>query len=237
MKQLDDLLVVQGHDTTIAQLIHKRASLPELEKRDAAYQRLETIASERSPLAQERENIRVEQTSIEGEVTMLVAKIERENGKLYNGTVTGVKELQALQDEIASLKRHQVKLEDDVIEQMEAAEPIDEALQALAAREEKTNAALTQLLSEIAALEAGIDAELDVERSKRAEAAVGIDPELLQRFETISADTGGVGIAKYSGGVCNGCHMKMSAMEADRLKKAAPDEILTCDSCERILVR
>ena len=50
------------------------------------------------------------------------------------GTVTAAKELQAIQDEIESLRRRQATLEDEILELMEQIEPLDAELAELGAR-------------------------------------------------------------------------------------------------------
>lgn len=237
MSAHDLLLVLQEHDTSIDQLVHKRAALPERDERLQVIEAMAAIDKAVGPVEEQRKAVRFEQERLEHEVSMLEEKIERENGKLYSGDVTGVKELQALQDEIASLKRHQGTLEDSIIEQMEAAEPLDAQLADLAEKRSKAEAKLRDVEQAITVAEAEIDVDLDNERGERTAAADGVSADLLDRYEQARIDLGGIAIARYSGGVCGGCHIKMSAMEADRMKKAPADEIVTCAECDRILVR
>ena len=48
---------------------------------------------------------------------------------------------------------------------------------------------------------------------------------------------GGVAVARLEGGVCGACHMKLSAVENDRIQHEAPDEPVRCEDCGRFLVR
>ena len=68
-------------------------------------------------------------------------------------------------------------------------------------------------------------------------AAAGVPPELLARYEALRAKLGGTGAARVVGGSCGGCHLVLPSMEVDRIKKAPPDAVITCDQCGRILVR
>ena len=74
------------------------------------------------------------------------------------------------------------------------------------------------------------------ESAARTASVAGIDADLLGTYDRIRADTGGVGIARFAGGRCEGCHLALPAMEVDQIKKQAPDVVVTCSSCERILV-
>ena len=44
------------------------------------------------------------------------------------------------------------------------------------------------------------------------------------------------GRRRLVGGSCGGCHLALSVMELDRVRKAAPDAVITCEQCGRILV-
>jgi hypothetical protein len=46
-----------------------------------------------------------------------------------------------------------------------------------------------------------------------------------------------MGAALLRGGRCGGCRLELSGSERSRLKGAAPDEVIRCDECGRILVR
>jgi hypothetical protein len=85
--------------------------------------------------------------------------------------------------------------------------------------------------------ELALDAELAQEIRARAAAASGVRDDLLARYEQLRAKLGGTGAARLVGGSCSGCHLALSAMELDRIRKAPPDLVVTCDQCGRILVR
>jgi predicted nucleic acid-binding Zn-ribbon protein len=46
-----------------------------------------------------------------------------------------------------------------------------------------------------------------------------------------------VGAARVVGSSCGGCHLTLPATELDRIRRAEPDALVTCDQCGRILVR
>jgi len=229
--------LVQEQDTTIDQLEHRIANLPEREQVIELEGELSALAAETATVAEERHELEREQKRLEDEVALLEDKIARENAKLYSGEVTGVKELQALQDEIASLGRRQAQLEDEVIVIMEHAEPVDETLSQHADKKAAIEAKIGEVQKQITIIEAEIGAGLDDARSVRTDLVVDVPDDLLATYASIRDDTGGVGVARFTAGSCEGCHMKLSAMEVDRIKKESNDTIVTCDSCGRLLVR
>lgn len=231
------LLEVQGHDTSVDQLVHKRASLPARQQVADADAKLSALDAEAAGIQKDRDELTRRQSLLEDEVGMIERKITGEDQKLYSGTVTGVKELQALQDEIASLKRRQGTLEDDILEVMEAAEPVDAELESIAARRASTESTRAEATEEIDRSEGEIDAEIEVETGARNAAAAAIPADLLGTYDRIRAERGGVGIARFAGNRCEGCHLSLSAVEVDQIKKQPADAIVTCGSCERILAR
>ena len=44
-------------------------------------------------------------------------------------------------------------------------------------------------------------------------------------------------VAKLEGSSCRGCHLQLSAVEVERIRKLAPDAMAHCEECGRILVR
>lgn len=237
MSLLDQLLVVQEHDTAIRQLLHRRETLPERAALTAAEQTIVSVDAASAPVQTERDDVAQKQSLIEDEVSLVEAKITREDAKLYSGEVTGMKELTALQDEIASLKRRQRDLEDRVIELMETAEPLDEHLASFAEQRSAAEARMAEISQAITVAEAEIDVEVERELRERTAAAGAIDAELLTQYDAIRERAGGIGVARFTNGLCEGCHLTMSAMETDRIKKAPADELVQCESCERLLVR
>lgn len=227
--------MIQGLDTAIDQLKHKRATLPAREQLSSAITKIAQLDKEAAAVQVQRDELGRRQSLLEDEVTLVENKVNRETEKLYSGTVTGPKDLQALQVEIASLKRHQSSLEDDIIVVMEEAEPVDAELESIAARKASAEDSRATATAEIETVELEIDLEVEADETARNEAAAAIDPDLLGTYDRIRANLGGVGIARFVGGRCEGCHLSLPAMEVDQLKRAAPGEIITCNSCERIL--
>ena len=133
--------------------------------------------------------------------------------------------------------KHAVHFEDQVIELMEAGEPLDTELDAFAVRRGEIESQIGSVETEIADEESAIDAEMATERADRVTAAEGIDDGLLATYDKIRENTGGVGVARFVGGRCEGCHLSLPAMEVDQIKKQPEDALVTCSSCERILVR
>jgi predicted nucleic acid-binding Zn-ribbon protein len=237
MSALATLLELQGHDVHLDQLRHRRGALAErstlaaLQAQHAALQA--TLRSVRA----ERDAIAKEQKRLEDEVATLGSKAAAEDAKLYSGSVTAPKELQALQDEIAGLRRRIAALEDAVLVQMEAAEPLDAALLEHDAAEAALAAHIAEVGDALRAAEDVIDAEAAGVQARRDEAAAAVPAELLAEYESLRRRLGGVAVAKLEGSSCKGCHLQLAAVEVDRIRKLDPDALVHCEECGRLLVR
>lgn len=71
----------------------------------------------------------------------------------------------------------------------------------------------------------------------RMKLAPQIDSALIEVYEKVRQGQGGVGAALLIGNKCDGCHLQINAVELERIKTLADDEVLRCEECRRILVR
>ena len=61
--------------------------------------------------------------------------------------------------------------------------------------------------------------------------------DLWPEYDRLRAALGGVAVARLVNGTCQGCHLRLSAVEVDRIRKLSPDEPVHCEECGRLLVR
>jgi uncharacterized protein len=236
LDQQRTLLELQAHDAAIDRLTHRRQSLPE----HARLADLGTTLAAVEQLTAERQGslatIRREQQRLEGEVDMVTGKAGSEEARAISGRVTSPKELTAIQDEVAALKRRQITLEDELLERMEVRETLEGELAELAERREGIVAEQAQVTGARDATLGEIDRDLDAERAARAAVAARIDEELLALYEQIRARQGGVGAAELVGNNCQGCRVSLAPVELAALRKLPDDEVKRCENCRRILV-
>lgn len=230
------LLDVQDRDLAADQLRHRRASLPErvaLAEQEAAVARLDVELGE---IRERLGELQRSQKRLEDEVATIEAKGEAENKKMYSGTVTSPRELQAMQEEVAALTRRQRELEDDLLDLMEATEPIVEEADRLEARRDELAGEAAAITAAIAEAEAAIDAELAEVAAAREGLATAVPPDLLATYEKLRERLGGIAIARLEGTQCLGCHISLPAVELDAVRRSAPDALVYHEECGRILV-
>jgi predicted nucleic acid-binding Zn-ribbon protein len=230
------LLDVQAHDLAADQLRHRRATLPERSAKaehDATISRLD---AELTDLGGRLTEVQRAQKRIEDEVATVDAKAQAENAKLYSGTVTSPRELQAMQEEIDALGRRQRELEDEVLERMEEAEPLSEEIARLQAQRADAQGESDRLAVAIAEAEVVLDAELEKVEAERDGVAAGVGDDLLTTYEKLRARLDGVAVAQLVGTQCTGCHLSLPATEVAAVRKATPGAVVYHEECGRILV-
>jgi hypothetical protein len=237
MTRWDTLLTVQEHDTHADQLVHRsqtlpaRAALVELEGKVAEVDR------EIAEVDRRLGDLGRSQQRLEDEIASLRMRAQQADKQLYSGTTNNPRELQALQDDIASIQRRIGKLEDDELEVMEATEPVDAERAKLSARRQRHDERAQALRAELAEAEVEIEAELAAVREQRDIAAKAVPDELWPEYDRLRASLGGIAIARLAGTTCQGCHLRLSAIEVDRIRKLSLDEPVHCEECGRLLVR
>lgn len=237
MSRWDALLKVQDHDTHIDQLEHRRTAMPARAELDQVMAALGALEERAGEVQVARDELAGRQQRLEDEIATLAAKAEQHDKLLYGGTIGNPRELQTLQDEIAALKRRISQLEDHELEVMEQMEPLDADLGQLADQRASLDDQATALRAQIAEDEVAIDAELVTVHAERDARAGEAEPALLAEYEQLRPHGAGIAIARLVNGSCGGCHLHLSAVEVDRIKKLPPEEPVHCEECGRLLVR
>ncbi len=233
----EKLLVVQGHDTTLMQLVHRAAHHPIQAEIDQIEASLAPVVAEHDEIAGRRHDLERKQKRIDDEVATIEARRKDIDAKLYDGSVTATKDLLAIQDEAAHLLERQRSMEDDELEVMEQVEAVGVELDAVAAKRADADARIAELRVALAAELEAIEAERASEQQVRDAVAAEVPADLLARYDELRHDFGGVAVARLVGSTCDGCHMGLSAVAVDKLKKLPDDAVVTCEECGRLLIR
>ena len=230
------LLDLQAIDTALAQLAHRRRTLPVLAE-------VETLARELARLEDERVRAQVEVDDIdrgigrlERDVDQVRQRKDKDQARLDAGTGPA-RELEALQHELVSLQRRQTELEDselELMEQREQAQGVLDGVQARLATAREQRAAAEARRDEVLG---EITRDEEFRTTARRPLVDDLPAELVALYDRIREASGGVGAALLRGGRCGGCRLELSGSERARVKAAPPDEVLRCEECRRIMVR
>jgi predicted nucleic acid-binding Zn-ribbon protein len=235
---LEALLEVQAHDLVIDQLRHRRAALPERAALRAQSDSLVAVRRRRADNDERAHDLERRQRRLEDETELVVAKATDSEGRLYSGTVVAPRELQALSAEVDGLRRRQRGFEDEVLELMEAREPVEAERTRLVDEEESLRVEGERLVALLVAGEGEIDGLIAAELVARDGLAQGVPADLLATYEGLRRRLDGVGVARVEAGRCTGCHLGLSAVELDHLRRvdAGAGAAVRHEECGRILV-
>lgn len=231
------LLELAGLDAELARLEHRRRHLPEHAELSELEQRDRVLHDELAALEARAGDLKREQGKADADVEQVRSRIVRDRQRLDTGQVGSPRELENLQSEIESLLRRQSDLEDielDVMERLEAAQArLAEAADERAAIEADVKAATARRDQALAGL-----AELTQTASERRSEVVAAEPDdLIALYERLRVQHGGVGAAALRRGQCQGCHLTLNTVDLNAIRAAAPDDVIRCEECRRILVR
>ena len=153
--------------------------------------------------------------------------------QLYDGSLTNARDLEALQQEAASV-RH--LLEQDEALSLELSIQIEEAQSKCA----NLTLELTEIKSRWEAQQselndraAALRAEQSEYEEQRTMLASRFDPATLQRYETLRKSKGGRAVAKVERDLCQGCRMSLPTQLRQRVKSGR--QAVNCSSCGRML--
>ncbi|MFJ8307903.1 MULTISPECIES: zinc ribbon domain-containing protein [unclassified Streptomyces] len=231
------LLDVQALDVRLSQLAHKRTSLPEHAEIESLTKDLTQLRDLLVAAQTEESDTAREQTKAEQDVDQVRQRAVRDQQRLDSGAVSSPKDLESLQRELTSLAKRQGDLEDVVLEVMERRESAQERAAELTERVSSVQSKTDDATQRRDAALGELDAEAASVTKEREIVAGSVPADLLKLYDKLRAQQGGVGAARLYQRRCEGCRLELNITEVNEVKAAAPDAVLRCENCRRILVR
>ncbi len=230
------LLAVQELDTRLDQLAHRRREVPAIAHLREIDTRLADLATALVTSRTAQGDLQRELAKAEADVEQVRTRAKRDQDRLDSGSASA-KDAQALASEIESLARRQAALEEVELEVMERLDAHSAALAKLEAAHAEVEGQKADTLVERDAAFGEIDAEAERVRVERSVAAEGLDAGLMALYEKLRAQLAGRGAAALVGKQCQGCRMELNPVDLAAVRAAAPDQVVRCEECGRILVR
>jgi predicted nucleic acid-binding Zn-ribbon protein len=171
--------------------------------------------------------------SAEENVRMQRLKIEQSEATLYGGKVRNPKELQDLQNEVASLKRYLEVLEDRQLEAMLVEEEAASKLLLAEQQLDQVKSATAQQHGELNRERDGLLKDLEHHMQERIAAVGSIESRDLAVYKKLREKRRGIAVAKVTDRACSACGSTLSTALLHAAR--SPNQITQCDSCARIL--
>ena len=233
MSMTDKLYRLQELDIEEERLKKKQSGLTEDPEFMLHQKQLEELTAE---LAEAKASLAAtvrEQHRLELDLKLTAARRQEIRGRLYDGTVTNMKELEKMTQMVEEMDSARNRLEDRILELMGTAEELEDAIG------EKTQdlegkAKIIRELEQSREKEVGeLDLQLTDLPRKREELLADMPVDLVQRYEKVRGRMGARPLARVEKQVCTGCQMSISATVMREIKKG--DQLVQCESCGRIL--
>uniref|UniRef100_UPI0013DF39B4 zinc ribbon domain-containing protein n=1 Tax=Modestobacter sp. KNN46-3 TaxID=2711218 RepID=UPI0013DF39B4 len=206
------LLALAAEDVALAQLAHRKRTLPELAAVEAAQEAHRALADDVVRAETEVRDLDREQKRLEGDVDTVRQRAARDQSRMDSGGATP-KEIAGLRHELESLKRRQADLEDQVLELMERREAADTALATAQGGLAGAQADQEQAEQRRDAALADIAEATGQHRAKRDEIAGTIPADLLKVYDRVATQTGSTGAAELKARRCQGCRIEFYGTE------------------------
>ncbi len=228
---------IQRLDTETEQLHHRRDNLSQRQDLSTARTEQAELQAQIDTVALQRIEVLTRQKRLEDEAAIIQAKADVDDNRLYSGEITAIRDLQALQDEIAGLRSRQGMLEERAIEALVEAEELTEQAETLEEQRRAGDERITVLKAELVSAEAAIDEQLTALSTARAEAAATAETAAVAQYERMREMFGPSTAVPFDPSSGCGCPHQMPAVEVARIKRCAEGEVLDCAECGRLVLR
>lgn len=228
------LLELQALDTKLQQLGHRASTLPEAAALAALQAEREAVQRTVAEQTGSWEDAQAELKRTEADVAVVEARIARDSERLQASS--SVKDVAALEQELAALAKRKSDLEDIELAVMETNEERESALN-------DSRGALADLDDRIAEATAARDAALGglggdrtQAETERAAIAARVPADLLALYEKQRARYG-VGASLLQGGVSLASGVALNSSDMAVVRAASAYDVLLCPDSNAVLVR
>lgn len=230
------LLDLQAQDVTLAQLTHRRNSLPEIATiKDLTAQAAE-LNGQRVEADTQVSDLTREQKKADLEVEQVKSRRVRDEERMNSGQISNPKDLEKMQHEIVALDRRIGTLEDEELEVMEALEEAQSRLDSVTARLGEISAKIEDAATSRDAKIVDIDKEAVDAVAERVLIAEKVPAELTGLYDKLRAQYG-TGAAPLVARRCEGCRLELNGADLRDIAAKPSNEVIRCPECSRILVR
>ena len=160
-------------------------------------------------------------------------KIEQAESSLYGGKVHNPKELQDLQNDVASLKRHLATLENLELEAMMAHETAENELQTTKKNLEQAQASASDQHSDLTKESGTLQKENERLAAERKAVISDLPQPSLQIYDQLRERKRGLAVAAINDSSCAACGADLTPAQLQNARSTS--QLFHCPTCGRIL--
>jgi uncharacterized protein len=169
----------------------------------------------------------------ESEVEKQQIKIQQTEASLYGGKVHNPKELQDLQKDIVSLKRHLETLEERQLEAMLGVEDTDKDLQTAKTDLERVQSNLKEQNKDLTKESETLLKDLERLNSERQAVVTDIASQALNVYDQLRKQKRGIAITTVTDNSCEACGTTLTPSQQQTARSTS--QLFHCPTCGRIL--
>jgi predicted nucleic acid-binding Zn-ribbon protein len=147
--------------------------------------------------------------------------------------VSNPKELASLQQEAQHLRAQQTRKEEQALEVMDAAEALQETAKRKSDALKQAEQSWQQESYTLTARRDQLQARQQELQKKLTQLTANVDPQFLNRYETLRRTKQGRAVSKVEQNACQWCRVTLTPSELQRVRVSS--ELQCCTNCGRIL--
>ncbi len=227
--ELEQLLILQNRDQKIKQIRNEAKTMP-LQRAQLDAQ-LAATAAGLEALKLKAKQVEVSRKKLELDAGTRTESINRLKTQQYETRKND--EFRAMGNEIERYEKEIRTIEDQELELMEETDKLKAEVEVEEKKAASGRESVARQITDLDAKTKALDAQLQELTKERAEIATRIDEEVRERYDRLFASKGNAAVVALDHEVCTGCHMKITAQTAHRVKSNR--ELVSCEQCGRIL--
>lgn len=230
-----ELLRLQALDTRLQQVEHQTKAIPQHAVLAELGRTLDATRRVLTSRTGEVEDARTELRRIESDVEVVEKRIARDTDRAQH--TSSIKDVQALESELAALQKRLVALEEIELAVMERLEEKEAAV----AETETERAGIAEQVGTIELERDGILVDLNRQLGElardRSAVAAAVGSDLAALYEKRRVVGRGNAAALLRARTCSGCTMTLTGSDLEEVRAAPADDVVFCPDCGAILVR
>lgn len=160
-------------------------------------------------------------------------RLKAQEQRLYNGTVSSPKELNAFQQEIEHLQTQQSRQEEKTLEAMLTAESLKETAQYTSEMLQRAEEAWLMQSASLVSRRDQLEAREQEIQMKRDLVETSLDTGIISRYNQIRRTMQGKAVSKVEQDSCQWCRVILTPSELQRVRISTA--LQTCGNCGRFL--
>jgi predicted nucleic acid-binding Zn-ribbon protein len=172
-----------------------------------------------------------ERRQLEGDIQEIRTKIAKHKDQLYQ--VKTNDQYRAMLKEIDAEEANIRNVEDRILEKMLEAEQIDQTIRDAAARLESESKRVEAEVSRLESDRKQAERQREEAEARRNTLVEALNKATYAQYEKLLKARNGMALAQVSDGFCGGCHVRLRPQAYNDVR--TKDELLTCETCSRIL--